>query len=1566
MAKREIPYYQDYVSENFLQYLQKELKSVPGIAELTQVGDLGGLENTESLKFLCELYDQVKGELNKVLEQRIVDRHFIDQRTKACYELNQSLGIDFLESRYHTILGHEDSKGRIVIGPKNSLYCRKGGGKDIAPIPKFLQGPHVTLFGPPDDAKLSVNAMNAYHRKLKGEPAIVAELLAKTSDFPKWGADDEDSKTPLRQDLISAGENLTGCFEKNLSFADPKSKKEYHLEKDHLSLPIKRFPGLALPCTFLFFRGNPLPLHMYDFALHLFKHWHNPEALTFYVPKLENEEEARYIRVMIETAEKMIQQKHSSYKLGTVRLLIVLENPRAVFRTNELIDELYPYFAGASLGWHDYLGSTARLFKEDGNYRIPVKADPNIVIKYIKASHHLLAEVVGSRGGIKIGGMYGILPMDTDLASPSFQVTMKGFIKDVITQMKRDLSGFWVAHPDFVRLGMALVQGWKQYVSGDKASLETLVTSLLDKKYHEEILGFIRGPDIEGLDMDNPLYARSLIVADIKESTYIANNHPDEVRYNVFQSLQYLTDWLSGNGCVALPAQIDGIPVRVMDDLATAERSRWEVWHELHHKRFSIEDFLRIAHEELHFIRKDLSDSKKIVQVKWDERTEKWYPVAMNLMIHLMTSQKPVEFASELLLPFTIESVRQAQDPWKAISAIDPEKYKIQSYIERFNYYFGMCGSQHFATMMAKNLILSQSEASCLIHSFDLKNILAAASFHGDIGENKKTLDTMASQEQALVFNEEATLKEELRRLGKDYLQKFGMKFLISAQGKSGKELLEALKTRMNNTQEQELNNAREALWEITRKRFNAHPINMLHEKVQAALEKHHVTGAQIAISAGFGKVQSMGFGDAIKRTTKTTWATWFEVASLSKSFASAFAIEYFRKAGVPLSTSVNAIFAKAGSDFRIKSLDKTHFEWADEVTLAHLMNHGALNMHYVDGVPLNQELPNLRQRLDGTVGVINKPGTQFQYSGGGYMVLEYLLETLEKKPIAEITNAFLKDLGLNSFSFEQKNIQGHDYAHGYTVDGNEIEGTRKIFPSFAAGAMGTAGDVCTFLNHLTKAFRDLNGSGPISHDCAIQMLFGTDKGCQKFMGVNMGLGVFTAEAGPNRLAIHQGANDGFRCLFVHCYDGPDAGLGFTILCNAELNGVLFISEVAQMIFTELKMKGIETDKFKQTFVSSEIPQEQIVNIGYRDLIFGAFTADLPEEIVVKGPRDPLADYNLAVGGKVLEVTNQRFARASNLLSEYLPVFDPGLFGRQGKIMDSWETVRHNPKPFDELVFELKKPSDIRYVGASTKYHLGNQAVSIRLDGFNTKTQSWQEILPKTDLEGHAYKALKLNTGDTQFSRIRVELYPDGGFTRLGLYNESLPEAEKTKFKPREEAPSVTFSDAIPQTIKALAPKFALTPEDIQNNWKHFKGQEVDAASVAFGGKVVRASNEHYGPAAQVISPYPPLHMFDGLESARSRKKGHSEEMVLALGKESRIERIDIDFTYFVNNNPLELSIEGLSGDKWIPLVAKTNVKAYAGNKIRFGLNTKESFSQVKVTAIPDGGMNRVKVIVKT
>lgn len=1538
--KRSIPYYRDFISDALLATLLKEAKLFDGVENLQHIGTSGGLENKDSLNFLCELYESLEGELNAVLNRRMSDRKFIDERTRASVVFNQEWKRDFLDSDYRTVFGLEDAEGRIVIGPKNPNYHSQGG-RPIAPIPEYLQGNHVTLFGPPDNAKLSINAMNAYHRKLKDEPAIVEELLKTHNSLPKWGADDEDSKTPLREDLISAGENLTACLDGTIAFTETNGRK-YELATEKRSLPIKRFPGLALPSFFMFYKGQPLPLHMYDFALHIFKNWHNPQAMVFYVPKLENEEEARYIRLMLETAEKIIHKLHPEYKIGTIRLMIVLENPRAVFRAHEIMDELYPYFVGASLGWHDFLASAARLFKEDANYRIPVKADPDIVIKYIKASHDLLADVVGSRGGVKVGGMYGILPITNDLKSDSFQVTIKGYIRDVITQFKRDLTGFWVAHPDFVRLGLALVEAWKIHKDGNSEKLNTLVTSLLDQKYHQEMLDFIHGPDITGLDKNDPLYPRSLIVADIKESTYIANNHPDEIRYNVFQSLQYITDWLSGNGCVALPTQVGGIPARVMDDLATAERSRWEVWHEIRHGRFSVEEFLKIAHEEYTFIRKDLSNDKKIVQVKWEERTEKWYPVAFNLMVKLMTDVEPVEFATQLFLPFTINSVRSSQDPWAKVMELDADKFAIQEHIKRFNYYFEICGNFSFASTLSKNTALDLKKVERLIMAFDKKGIIEAAAFHGDIGESKKKLDKMASSEQDQVQEIE---QEKLRAAGQKYQEKFGLKFLISAKGKTGSEMLAALNERMNNSEVQELENARQALWEITQKRMLAHPLNLVMPSLEAALKKHKINAAQIAIINNH-EIQQITLGSA-------TPSTWFEMASLSKTVASAFAIEYFSTRNISLSTSVDELLKQAGSDFRLDDA---------RVQILHLMSHSALNMHYVNGVPANKEMPKIRDLLSGNqeygytpVKVINTPGETFQYSGGGFLVLEHLIEALEKKSIFDLTRPFLNRLGLREFSFEQKTLDHKNYAHGFNDDGKEVEGTRKMFPAFAAGAMGNAESMARFLLCLEEAYHNLSSQN-ISHDTAVQMLFGTDKGCMRFMGCRMGLGVFIAEAGLNKFAIHQGANDGFRGIYLYCFAGPDRGKGLVSLCNADLNGVLFNAEVAQIILKEFKCSGIDPKKFKETFTTDNLSSEEIVNIGYKSLIFDAFAPTRPEAIIEKGPPDPLASYNSLVNGEVIEVSNELFARAENLFSTHLPKFDPGLFGAQGKIMDSWETVRHNLLGVDHMVIHMEKPSSFNYILLSTKYHTGNFSPYVSLEGL--AGESWEEFLPKTRLEGHSELRIKLPHETSVYSDVRVHMYPDGGFTRLGLYRD-LPESEKKLF----DGISRPYQEKVPQTTKPLFIKYNPDDTEVKKNWATIqKGEEFNNASMALGAKILKATDEHYSPALLVISPFGPMSMFDGLESARSRVPGHFEEVVVKLAQTLPVKKIEIDFTYYVNNNPLEVDLDGLINGEWIQLIPKTNVKAYAGKHVAFAVSENRAIEQVRVRTYPCGGMNRLKV----
>ena len=171
------------------------------------------------------------------------------------------------------------------------------------------------------------------------------------------------------------------------------------------------------------------------------------------------------------------------------------------------------------------------------------------------------------------------------------------------------------------------------------------------------------------------------------------------------------------------------------------------------------------------------------------------------------------------------------------------------------------------------------------------------------------------------------------------------------------------------------------------------------------------------------------------------------------------------------------------------------------------------------------------------------------------------------------------------------------------------------------------------------------------------------------------------------------------------------------------------------------------------------------------------------------------------------------------------------------------------------------------------------------------------------------------------------------------------------------------YEDLIPVPTKPLNITYNPDQAEIKSNLSRFiKGEEVNVASLAFGGKLVKASNEHYGPAIQVISPFSPMNMFDGLESARSRKKDHFEECIVSLAWACVVHRIELDFTYFVNNNPLFLSLEGRVNNEWVEIVGKTRVKAFAGNSKSFEIKSDQLFDQIKVKTIPDGGINRLKV----
>lgn len=682
MSPYAVPAYAAFLPDPLREALWADAEPVAAVPGLRVAAGLRSahpaVETDTSLAVVVEVARAVCADLCRVLERRAEDRAILDARTLALRVENDGLSV--ADPRYRSVVGERDSSGRVAVGPSPEPP------PPMPPVvvPTFLRGSQVTLFGPPDSPRMSIHAMNALHRRRPDEPAIVDALVAASGQVARWGADDEDSQTPIMEIFLRATENLMGCYDGTLAWTDPSRGRAYTLADSQRSLPIKRIPGLALPDGSHLLDGQPLPLHLYDYVTHV---WHNrgrPQALVFYVPKLEGENEAAYLRLLFEATDRAVRAADPSCDPATTQILVVFENPRAIFRIREIAAALGPHFLGGSLGWHDFLASTARLFKNDPNYRIPVKADPDIVINHIKESHHLLAAALGPLGALKLGGMYGVLFEDGNEAS--YQVSMVGYIRDVIAQMKRGLDGFWVAHPDFVRLGIALVEAWRRLERDPQdPTLDALVSAHVpDPVELRRLLAFIHGEDVPGLDAADPRYPRAVLAATLPVSPVIANDDPEEVRYNIFQALQYLADWLCGRGCVALPATLrnargEAVPVRIMDDLATTERSRWELWHEVHYGRVPVQTFEQILAEEIAFIRRDGIDPTRRVQVRWVGEAARWYPIAVRVLRQLVRTAEPPEFVPELLLPFTFPQIRDAEDPWEAACRLCPGRYQDEA-----------------------------------------------------------------------------------------------------------------------------------------------------------------------------------------------------------------------------------------------------------------------------------------------------------------------------------------------------------------------------------------------------------------------------------------------------------------------------------------------------------------------------------------------------------------------------------------------------------------------------------------------------------------------------------------------------------------------------------------------------------------------------------------------------------------------------------------------------------------------------------------------------------------------
>jgi CubicO group peptidase (beta-lactamase class C family) len=292
------------------------------------------------------------------------------------------------------------------------------------------------------------------------------------------------------------------------------------------------------------------------------------------------------------------------------------------------------------------------------------------------------------------------------------------------------------------------------------------------------------------------------------------------------------------------------------------------------------------------------------------------------------------------------------------------------------------------------------------------------------------------------------------------------------------------------------------------------------------------------------------------KVTDNVDVATLFQAASISKPVAAVAAMHMSQYGNFGLDEDVNAKL----TSWKVKDTASTA---EAKVTLRGLLSHTAgLTVHGFGGYAAGEPVPTIQQILNGEkpansapVIVDQVPGTKWRYSGGGYTVLQLLMQDRLKKSFAEIMEMIvLQKLGMRDSTYAQPLPKPLHLraAHGHNKEGQVLKGEWHTYPEqAAAGLWTTPSDLARFLIEMQKSARG-ESNKVIERKTALQML--------TIQKDNYGLGFRVSRDG---VFGHGGSNEGFKC-----YMAADARNGFVIMTNGD-RGMDLIKEIAAAIEAE-------------------------------------------------------------------------------------------------------------------------------------------------------------------------------------------------------------------------------------------------------------------------------------------------------------------------------------------------------------------------------------------------------------
>jgi malate synthase len=410
----------------------------------------------------------------------------------------------------------------------------------VAEIPGDLLDRRVEITGPVD-RKMMINALNS------GANVFMADF--------------EDANAPTWANNLNGHVNLCDAVRRTITF--DSGEKQYRLNEQTATLVV-RPRGWHLLEKHLLVDGQPVSASLFDFALYFF---HNAQELVargtgpyFYLPKMESHLEARLWNDVFIRAQEQV-----GLPAGTIRATVLIETILAAFEMDEILYELRAHSSGLNCGRWDYIFSFIKKFRAHPEFCLPDRGTVTMDKAFLAAYVDLLIKTCHRRGIHAMGGMAAQIPIKNDPAANA--AATKKVEADKLREVRAGHDGTWVAHPGLVEVARRIfdenmkgpnqIDVWARRPSGARAPEAGAPTPTAD-----DLLEVPQGEVTE-----------------------------QGVRQNINVGILYLEAWLGGSGAVPL--------YNLMEDAATCEISRTQLWQWLRHGKITRQRYEQLRDEEL-------------------------------------------------------------------------------------------------------------------------------------------------------------------------------------------------------------------------------------------------------------------------------------------------------------------------------------------------------------------------------------------------------------------------------------------------------------------------------------------------------------------------------------------------------------------------------------------------------------------------------------------------------------------------------------------------------------------------------------------------------------------------------------------------------------------------------------------------------------------------------------------------------------------------------------------------------------------------------------------------------